>query len=111
MKTTREFAPADRYLYDFGLCSYANGFAQVDTSQDASYFGTWANPTRLIVFSYCEGDTTLQECETAEEFAAELRAIDAWNVSQGHGRALIDPGLDPAFKAEFERLGLADLLH
>ena len=42
MKITREFAPADRYVYDFGLCSYKNGCAQVDTAQDASYFG----PTR-----------------------------------------------------------------
>ncbi len=40
MKITREFAPADRYTYDFGLCSYENGWAQVDTAQDASYFGT-----------------------------------------------------------------------
>ena len=53
MKITREFAAADRYTYDFGLCSYENGWAQVDTAQDASYFGTWANPTRLMIFSYC----------------------------------------------------------
>ena len=38
MKITREFAPADRYVYDFGLCSYEKGWAQVDTAQDASYF-------------------------------------------------------------------------
>lgn len=111
MKTTHEFAPADRYLYDFGLCSSANGFAQVDTSQDASYFGTWANPTLLVIFSYCEGDTTMHECESAEEFAAELRRIDAWNVEQGHGNARIDPGYDPELQAAFERIGLADLLH
>ena len=50
MKITREFGPGDRYVYDFGLCSYENGWAQVDTAQDASYFGTWANPTRLMIF-------------------------------------------------------------
>ena len=111
MKITREFAPADRYLYDFGLCSYANDWAQVDTAQDASYFGTWANPTRLLIFTYCEGDTTLKEAESPEEFAAELRAIDEWNIRAGHGPARIDPGYDPAMKADFERLGLADMLH
>lgn len=111
MKITREFAPADRYLYDLGPCSYENGFAQIDTKQDASYFGTWANPTALVVFSYCEGDTTLKQCETADEFAAEIRAIDAWNVSNGYGHARIDPGFDPAMKAAFELVGLADLLH
>ena len=45
MKITREFCPGDRYVYDFGLCTYEKGWAQVDTAQDASYFGTWANPT------------------------------------------------------------------
>jgi hypothetical protein len=33
VKITREFNPADRYTYDFGLCSYEKGWAQVDTAQ------------------------------------------------------------------------------
>ena len=84
MKITREFAPGDRYLYDFGLCSYENGWAQIDAAQDASYFGTWANPAELVIFSYCEGDTTLQEAETPEEFATALHAIDVWNINAGY---------------------------
>ena len=32
MKITREFCPSDRYTYDFGLCSYEKGWAQVDTA-------------------------------------------------------------------------------
>ena len=50
MKITREFCPGDRYTYDFGLCTYEKGWAQVDTAKDASYFGTWASPTRLMIF-------------------------------------------------------------
>jgi hypothetical protein len=111
MKITHEFCPGDRYTYDFGFCSYEKGWAQVDTAQDASYFGTWANPTRLMIFSYCEGDTTLKEAASREEFAAELREIDAWNRAHGYGPARIDPGFDPAMKAAFEGLGLADILH
>ena len=111
MKITREFCPADRYVYDFGLCRYENGWAQVDTAQGASYFATWANPTRLMIFSYCEGDTTLKEAESPEEFATELRRIDAWRRAQECGPARIDPGFDPAMKAAFEGLGLADMLH
>jgi hypothetical protein len=111
MKVTREFAPADRYFYDFGLRSYASGWAQVDTAQDASYFGTWANPTRLLIVNHCEGDTTLKEAASTDEFASELRDIDAWNRAQGHGPARIDAGYDPAMKAAFEALGLADMLH
>jgi hypothetical protein len=85
---------------------YEKGWAQVDTAQDASYFGTWANPVRLMIFSYCEGDTTLREAGSPEEFAAKLREIDAWNRAHGYGPARIDPGFDPGFdpamKAAFE---------
>ena len=87
------------------------GLGTVDTAQDASYFGTWASPTRLMIFNYCEGDTTLKEAASSEEFAAELREIDAWNRTHGYGPARIDPGFDPAIKAAFERLGLSDMLH
>ena len=58
----------------------------------APYFGTWANPTRLMIFSYCEGDTTLKEAASPEEFAYEPREIDAWNRAHGYGPAKIDPG-------------------
>ena len=111
MKVTREFCPGDRYTYDFGLCSCENGWAQFDTAQDAAHFGTWANPTRLMICSYCEGDTTLKEATSPEEFAAELREIDAWNRAHGCGPARIDPGFDPAMKAAFEAPRLADMLH
>ena len=91
-------------------CSNDKGWARVDTAQDASYFGTWANPTRLMIFSYCEGDTTLKEAASPEEFAAELREIDTWYRAHGYGPALIDPGLDPAMRVAFEGLGLAGML-
>ncbi len=64
-----------------------------------------------MIFSYCEGDTTLKEAASLEEFAAELRVIDAWNRAHGYGPAGIDPGFDAAMKAGFEGLGLADMLH
>ena len=83
----------------------------MDTAQNASYFGIWANPTRLMIFGYCEGDTTLKEAASPEEVAAELHRIDAWNRAHGYGPARIDPGFDPVMKAAFEGLGLADMLH
>ena len=64
-----------------------------------------------MIFSYCEGDTTLKEAGSPGEFAAELREIEAWNRAHGYGPPRIDPGFDPAMKAAFERLGLVDLLH
>lgn len=111
MQIIREFVPADRYVYDFGPCSYEKGFAQIDTAQDASYFGTWCSPTKRAIVSYCEGDVTTTLCETDEEFVATVRQIGEWNVAAGYGPARIDPGFCPDMRAAFERLGLADLLH
>jgi hypothetical protein len=64
-----------------------------------------------MILSYCEGDTTLKEAASPEEFAAELREIDAWNRGHGYGAARIDPGFDPAMKAAFVALGLEEMLH
>ena len=64
-----------------------------------------------MIFSYCEGDTTLKEAASPEEFAAELREFDAWNRAHGYGPARIDPGFDPAMKVALEALELKDLLH
>lgn len=55
MTITREFAPADRYIYDFKYCSTSNGWAQIDTSQDASYFGQWINPAKRLIFCLLRG--------------------------------------------------------
>jgi len=112
MKTETDFLMmADRYLFDFKRCTPDKGFAQVDTGQDAWYFGTWANPTTLTVVCYCEGDVTVKTAETPEEFAAELRSIKEWNERQGHGFKGIDPLCRDEIEKAFRALGLGDLLH
>lgn len=111
MKTTHDFAPGTRYLYDFGPCSASNGFAQIDTGQDASYYGTWANPFKLMTVCFCEGDVTINEAETPEEFAAHIREIRDWNEQNGHRFLGIDPGCNEALRAQFVTYGLHDLLH
>ena len=111
MKTITEFAPGDRYRYDVGLCSTKNGFAQIDTSQDAWYFGTWANPERLMIVCYCEGDVTIQTADTPAEFVAELHKLKQWNEENGHRFIGIDPGFNEVLKKGFCDIGLADMLH
>lgn len=111
MKVSRDFADGDRYRYDFGLCSVKNGFAQVDTEQDAWYYGTWANPFKLIIFSYCEGDCTLQEADSQEEFTREMLKLKAWNEENGWKFSGIDCMCKDALEQEFIKLGLKDLLH
>ncbi len=111
MNTIRKFIPCDRYQYDFNSCSTSKGFAQVDTSQDASYFGTWANPEELIIVCYCEGDVTIQTAENKNEFVGEIRNIKKWNEENGHRFKGIDPGFNKEIKNSFLSLGLSDLLH
>ena len=111
MKTKRSFAQCDRYKFDFDICSPSKGWAQVDTDQDASYFGTWANPSSLEIMNYCEGDITHQTADTGAEFLAELEQIKAWNDDQG-GRFLgIDPMLNAGIELDFRELGAGHLLH
>jgi hypothetical protein len=112
MKITREHQQTDRYAFDFGECSTANGFAQIDTAQDASYYGQWCNPETLVIVSYIEGDVTRKQCETGEEFAETLQHLKAWTNAAGYDFRGIDPGCrQPAIRARFVALGLSDMLH
>ena len=109
VKITRGFEiDGDRYAYDFKILA---SWAQVDTGQDASYFGTWACPVKLAIFNYCEGDTTLTQCETIEEFRQELQKIKDWNNEHGHRFLGVDPGLAPERIAAWVDRGLADFFH
>jgi hypothetical protein len=114
---TRDFAPADRYLYDFNVLTIAKGWAQLDTRQDAPYFGTWINPTRREIFCYLEGDTILTKCDSDAELQIQLRITEQWNLNQGYrpfrnGKAIgIDPGFSEELKAACVAAGLAEYLH
>lgn len=112
MKITRDFnSMTDRYAFDFGQCSTKNGFAQIDTSQDASYYGTWANPFKLIIVNFCEGDITIKEAENQKEFTEVILELKKWNEESGYRFRGIDPGFNKELKVEFESLGLEKLLH
>ena len=65
----------ERYLFDFKLCSFKDGWRQFDTKQDAWYFGVWVHMEHMVVFTYCEGDMYLVECPTVESFKAELKDL------------------------------------
>jgi len=112
MKTTTDFRPlSDRYAFDCGPCSHANGFAQVDTRQDAPYYGIWCSPTKRTIVSFCEGDVTTRVCETDDEFVSQIRELAQWNDEAGYGPMKIDAVFHDELRRAFEHLGLADLLH
>lgn len=111
MQKLRTFnSQGDRYVYDWGLCSSRNGWAQVDTKQDASYFGIWTNPTAFKIFQYTEGDEYLTTCENAEEYKTELLALIDWQKQAGYWKG-IDAGFDDKLKQAFVDLGLSEYLH
>jgi len=103
----------ERYEFDYGECSLGNGWAQLDSSQDASYFGTWANPQKLEIFSYVEGDCCRTTCDNAKEFVSEIHAfVDFANSVDTDGFRGIDCGCgDTRVKQLFIEIGLGDLVH
>ena len=111
MKREDSFMPTDRYVYDFKLCTPDHGFAQVDTSQDASYYGTWANPFTLRIVTYCEGDVCKQQAESAEEFVEAIEQIKQWNEENGHRFIGIDTLCRDNITEGFNKLGLGKFLH
>ena len=112
MKTEKKFLPNKvRYDFDFGECSMGKGFAQVDTSQDASYYGTWANPFTLTVINFAEGDVCTRIADTEEEFIEELLLIKRWNDNTGNKFKGIDTGFDKELREKFVEIGAEELLY
>lgn len=67
METTEtHIADANRYQFDGNLIG--QGYAQIDSEQDAWYFGTWLHPKKLHMITYAEGDVIAHQFESAEEF-------------------------------------------
>jgi hypothetical protein len=101
---------SDRYLYDFKMLTYAKGWAQVDTKQDASYYGTWTNPTTREIFNYAEGDICLTKCDTDDDYRQALMETIEWNKQAGYWLG-IDPGFRDEMKQRFSALGFSEFLH
>ena len=100
----------DRYAFDFNL-PYRRGWAQLDTEQDASYYGHWANPWRRQVLYYAEGDITLETKETDAAFTNHVRVWANWCKDHLGETGRIDAMTNDQLVIAFTRLELADLLH
>ena len=101
---------SERYKYDFRLCTSEKGWAQLDTKQDAPYFGNWINPITLTLMSYCEGDTALTECEDEPDFIATVRECVGWHKEREYFIGIDGMCNAPIIEA-FTRMGLAEFLH
>ncbi len=113
MRVKRLFlGDSDRYRFDLGECCASKGWAQVDTWQDAWYFGMWANPQTLEIVSYAEGDYTKETADDAAEFIQAVLKIKEWaDESSANGFKGIDCMCSPTTEKRFKGLGLGELLH
>ena len=112
MKRIEEFLRyGDRYEFDFGECSPSLGFAQIDTCQDAPYFGIWTNPTTLTTVQYMEGDLTREIAESVDEYIEHIREMKTYMEKFGRRFIGIDPMLNSETENRFKEIGLGDLLH
>ena len=78
----------ERYLFDFNMD--LGRWLQIDTENDASYLGYWANPTARRTLSYIEGDVYLIECVDDESYDREVAALCADNT-EAPAFIVIDP--------------------
>lgn len=103
-------AMGDRYAFDFRMCTAAKGWAQLDTRQDASYYGQWINPTTREYCSYVEGDLCHIQYESDAEMVTELRKTIQWHQEREYFLG-IDGMCNAGIIDAFTRLGLAEFLH
>ena len=102
--------PGNRYRFDFGECGVTGGWCQIDTSNDASYWGNWIHPEHNLVVHFAEGDTTRVTCESDQELIEYLRDWLIWADESG-----LAPQIDcfsfPINVRRLVSLGFGDYLH
>lgn len=105
-KITRSFeSMADRYKFDLSL-STSEGWAQLDSGQDASYYGQWVNPFERKTFAFVEGDKILVEYDTDQEFIEGLKETQDWDLEHT-GKTGIDPGFNEGLRQKFLDMGIS----
>jgi len=104
---------AERYMFDLGPCRQSAGWAQVDTWQDAWYFGVWTNPFIWQILTFAEGDLTIELCPTADSYrAAVVRMLRFYDTDRQQAKidAMLGGATSPMVQA-FASLGLCNYLH
>ncbi len=100
----------ERYEFDWSICSYRKGWAQLIGEQDFAYYGQWANPFKKKIICLAEGDLTITNTSTEKEFIEQIRSIAKWERENNSNPDYfcIQPAEDHLQK--WKELGLSDLL-
>ncbi len=119
MTTTHTFIQdGDRYMFDHRL-SLSLGWAQLDSRQDAWYYGCWINAAKRQIVEYAEGDVSRYTFDSDAEMFAWLDGVDGRSEERrfSNGKAIaIDPGLPEtsafvAIVAACRAAGIGAFLH
>lgn len=92
----QSFEPSSRYDFDFDECNYKKGWCQIDTTEDAPYYGNWFNAKELKATHYCEGDVTRVTCETEDELAEYIADWIKWSYDIGYNARIDTFGIKEA---------------
>ena len=109
MREQRTHEQGDRYVFDW-LLKPKDGWAQIDTGSDASYFGQWANPVTKEFISYCEGDIYKADQMTDEEFSDTIKQVVAFHERMGDWKGIDGMCCAPIIE-KFSELGLSSYMH
>ena len=80
----------DRYAFDFALMP-TRQWAQVDTTDDASYYGIWTCPAQRRIISFTEGDITDTRCASNAAYLAELEKHYQFHLRQSSWKGIDAP--------------------
>lgn len=100
----------DRFQFDLRECRPRDGWAQLDTKQDADYYGNWVNPLTLELISYAEGDVTHTKCKDEDDFIQALRECIAWHKERDYFIG-IDPLGNPDIQLALVGLNFGQFIH
>jgi hypothetical protein len=91
----------ERYPVDF---EGGRDWYQIDSPQDAPYYGQWTNPVTLQQLEYAEGDITLLQCETVEQYKAEMQRRQQFILQMAGDRDPSGYGLDDKDGRHWDKL-------
>lgn len=95
----------DRYWFDMRLSS-KKGWAQVDTTEDAYYYGLWLHPKSRRMINFAEGDIVTMRFDSHGEVRGFLQAL-----KQNHSLKGIDPGFNKRLLHDLKRNRYTPYLH
>lgn len=64
----RMFILRDSGIFYFQACTASDGWMNIETHQDGTYFGVWHNEDQLRIVTFCEGDVTVEQAKTKDAF-------------------------------------------